>query len=165
MKLSENLREQLKIPLGVLLSENQTTKENILKHVSSASFIITVGDATTEKMLNHGIIPSLQIIDSREKRSKREPPSVKKVESNISCDNPPGEITQQSIDVIKNAFKLKPPVRLTVNGEEDLLVIPVCIHAPENSVVMYGQPNEGLVIVTIDQEIRKKTQLILDSMN
>jgi len=29
---------------------------------------------------------------------------------------------------------------------------------------MYGQPNEGLVIVTINQEIRNKTQKLLDSM-
>jgi len=165
VKLPENLREQLKIPLGILLPENQTTKENILKHTSSASFIITVGDATTEKMLKFDIIPSLQIIDSQEKRSKREPPSAAKVESSISCDNPPGEISTQSIDAIKNAFKLKPPVRIIINGEEDLLVIPVCLYAPENSVVMYGQPNEGLVIVSINQDIRKKTQLILDSMS
>ena len=144
---------------------NPPTKENILKHTSSASFIITVGDATTEKMLKFDIIPSLQIIDSQEKRSKREPPSAAKVESSISCDNPPGEISTQSIDAIKNAFKLKPPVRIIINGEEDLLVIPVCLYAPENSVVMYGQPNEGLVIVSINQDIRKKTQLILDSMS
>ena len=70
MKLPENLREQLKTPLGILLPENQVTKENVLKHTSSASFIITVGDATTEKMLKFDIIPSLQIIDSQEKRSQ-----------------------------------------------------------------------------------------------
>lgn len=165
MKLPENLREQLKIPLGILLPENQTTKENILKYTSSSPFIITVGDATTEKMIKFDIIPSLQIIDSQEKRKSRTPPSTSMVASNLSCNNPAGEITSESIDLIKNAFTLKPPVRITVNGEEDLLVIPVCLYAPDNSVVMYGQPNEGLVIVSIDQEIRKKTQLILDSMN
>ena len=136
-----------------------------MKHTSAASLIITVGDATTEKMLQFGIIPSLQIIDSQEKRTKRSPPSTSKVVTNISCNNPAGEITLESIDSIKKSFTLKPPVRLTINGEEDLLVIPVCLYAPDNSVVMYGQPNEGLVIVTIDQEIRKKTQLLLDSMN
>ena len=165
MKLPENLREQLKIPLGILIPENQVTRENVLKHVSSASCIITVGDATTEKMIKFDIIPSLQIIDSFEKRSKHEPISETNIASNISCDNPPGEITPQSIDIIKKSFKMKSPVRININGEEDLLVIPVCLYAPENSVVMYGQPNEGLVIVSIDQEIRKKTQLILDSMN
>lgn len=165
MKLPENLREQLKTPLGLLIPDNQTSKENILKHIGSNSFIITVGDATTDKMLNFGIIPSLQIIDSQEKRVKRDPPSKKNIATNISCNNPAGEINPENITVIKNALKSEPPVRITVNGEEDLLVIPVCIHAPENSVVLYGQPNEGIVLVRIDDKIRKKTQLILDSMN
>ena len=55
-------------------------------------------------------------------------------------------------------------VRIMVNGEEDLLVIPVCIYAPDNAVVMYGQPNEGLVIVQVTPDIRNKTQKLLDLM-
>ena len=165
MKLPENLRNQLKTPFGILLPDSQVTKENVLKYISSDSFIITVGDATTEKMLKFGITPSLQIIDALEKRSKREPPSIDMVATLISCNNPAGEITTESIAAIKNSFRSKPPVRITINGEEDLLVIPVCLYAPNNSVVMYGQPNEGLVIVQIEDKIRKKTQLILDSMN
>lgn len=165
MKLPENLRNQLKTPFGILLPNSQITKENVLKHISSDSFIITVGDATTEKMLKFGIIPSLQIIDAQEKRTKREPPSTEMVTTLISCNNPAGEITIESITAIKNSFRSKLPVRITINGEEDLLVIPVCLYAPNNSVVLYGQPNEGLVIVQIEDKIRKKTQLILDSMN
>ena len=38
------------------------------------------------------------------------------------------------------------------------------IYAPENSVVLYGQPNEGLVIVKITSEIRNKVQSLLDLM-
>ena len=55
-------------------------------------------------------------------------------------------------------------VRIMVNGEEDLLVLPVCVYAPENSVVMYGQPNQGLVIVKVTPEIRNKAQKLLDLM-
>jgi hypothetical protein len=69
------------------------------------------------------------------------------------------------MQVIQKAFSCEPPVRIIVDGEEDLLVIPVCIYAPENSVVMYGQPNEGLVIVHITPEIQAKVQKILDAMN
>ena len=58
----------------------------------------------------------------------------------------------------------RPPVRITVNGEEDLLVIPVCIHGPDNAIIMYGQPNEGLVIARLTEDLRKKTKSILDSM-
>ena len=163
MKLPDSLREQLKIPLGILLPDNQANKENIQKHLSENSYVITVGDRTTEKMIEFGLIPSLQIIDSQEKRKKREPPKLTNA-TEMTVENPAAEITPQSIELIKKAFTMKPPVRLTVKGEEDLLVIPVCIHAPENSVVLYGQPNEGLVIVKITGEIRNKTQALLDLM-
>ena len=165
MHLPENLREQLKIPLGILIPDNRTSKENILKHIPENSFLITVGDATTEKIQSHGIIPSLQIVDAQEKRVKREPPKAIDISTNLSCENPAGEITEQSIDTIKQAISSKPPVRIIVTGEEDLLVLPVCIYAPENAIVMYGQPNEGLIVVTVSEEIKKKTKSILDAMN
>ena len=164
MKLPDNLREQLKIPLGILLLESDVSKKNIQKHISENSYIITVGDRTTEKMNDFGLIPSLQIIDGQEKRIKLDIPENFEVSTTFTCDNPAAEITIQSIETIKKAFLSQTPVRITVNGEEDLLVIPVCIHAPENSVVMYGQPNKGLVIVKITTEIRNKTQKLLDSM-
>ena len=165
MHLPESLCKQLKIPLGKLLKEKEANKENIEKEIPNDSFLITVGDATTEKMLKFEIIPSLQIIDAVEKRTQREAPDIQGVKTILSCDNPAGEITQQSIDEIKKALKSPPPVRLTINGEEDLLVIPVCIFAPENATVMYGQPNEGLVIIRINDEIRNKAQELLNSMN
>ena len=164
MKLPPSLREELKIPLGILIQETETNKQNIQKNIPIDSFIITVGDRTTEKMINFGIIPSLQIIDGQEKRVKRDTPVKIKISTSLSCKNPAAEITQESIETIKKAFVSPTPVRVTVVGEEDLLVIPVCIYAPQNSVVLYGQPNEGLVIVVITPEIRNKTQTLLDSM-
>jgi len=163
--LPQELREKLKIPLGVLIPDNQTSKENILNHIPKNSFLITVGDATTEKMHSYGIIPSLQIVDAQEKRVKRDPAKAGKVSTNLTCKNPAGEITEQSIEIIKQGLESKPPVRILIDGEEDLLVIPVCIFAPENAIIMYGQPNEGLVVVTITEEIKKKTKSILDAMN
>ena len=163
MKLPDSLRDQLKTPLGILLPIGRDNKENIQKYLSDNSYIITVGDRTTEKMIDFDVIPSLQIIDGFEKRQKREFPKLGNA-SELIIDNPAAEITLQSIEIIKKAFTLNPPIRLTVNGEEDLLVLPVCIHAPENSVVLYGQPNKGLVLVEINTEIRNKAQTLLDMM-
>jgi len=165
LQLPDDLRDQLKNPLGNLISDNDPNKENIIKKISAESVIITVGDRTTENMLQLGLKPQIQIIDGLEKRSECAVPADDIINTKLSCKNPPGEITEESIQVIQKAFSSEPPVRITVDGEEDLLVIPVCIHAPENSVVMYGQPNEGLVIVTITPEIRAKVQKILDVMN
>jgi len=163
VKLPDSLRDQLKIPLGLLLPESQTDKINIQKHLPKNSYIITVGDRTTKKMIEFGFVPSLHIIDGQEKREKKEPVKLANA-IELTVKNPPAEITFQSVDMIKKAFTMQPPVRLFVDGEEDLLVLPVCIHAPENAIVLYGQPNEGLVIVKITPEIRNKAQSLLDLM-
>jgi len=165
LQLPDDLRDQLKNPLGNLISDNDPNRENIIKKNSAESIIITVGDRTTENMLQLGLKPQVQIIDGLEKRDQCLVPADDTVNTKLSCRNPPGEITEESIQVIQKAFSCEPPVRITVDGEEDLLVIPVCIYAPENSVVMYGQPNEGLVIVHITPEIQAKVQKILDAMN
>jgi uncharacterized protein (UPF0218 family) len=164
VKLPDSLRDKFKTPLGILLPESHADKKNIEKFLSEKSYIITVGDRTTEKMINFGLIPSLQIIDGQEKRKKRELPSKLANMTELTTDNPAAEITQKSIDVIKQAFTIQPPIRLIVDGEEDLLILPVCIHAPENAVALYGQPNEGLVIVQITPEIRNKAQRLVDLM-
>ena len=165
MQLPDDLRDQLKNPLGNLISDNDPNKENIIKEISTESVLITVGDRTTENILQLGLKPQIQIIDGLEKRNRRVVPTDDAVNTNLSCRNPPGEITEESMQVIQKAFSSKPPVRITVDGEEDLLVLPVCMSAPENSVVMYGQPNEGLVLVHVTPEIQAKVQKILDSMN
>ena len=154
----------MKISLGVLLPENQSNTLNIKNLLLENSYIIRVGDRTTEKMIEYDLIPSLQIIDNLEKREKKESPKLTSNTIELSVDNPAAEITLQSIDVIKKAFTMQPPIRLCVNGEEDLLVLPVCIHAPENAIVLYGQPNEGLVLVKITPEIRNKAQSLLNLM-
>ena len=165
MQLPNDLRDQLKNPLGNLIKDNDIDKENIIKEISAESVLITVGDRTTENMLQLGLKPQIQIIDGLEKRNQRLVPTDDAINTNLSCRNPPGEITEESIQVIQKAFSSELPVRITVDGEEDLLVLPVCMYAPEGSVVMYGQPNEGLVIVHITPDIQAKVQKILDVMN
>ena len=165
MQLPNDLRDQLKNPLGNLIKDNDIDKENIIKEISAESVLITVGDRTTENMLQLGLKPQIQIIDGLEKRSECAVPADDTINTKLSCKNPPGEITEESIQVIQKAFSSEPPVRITVDGEEDLLVLPVCMSAPENSVVLYGQPNEGLVLVHVTPEIQAKVQKILDSMN
>ena len=165
MQLPDDLRDQLKKPLGDLFSNDNPHLVTLIKKISAESILITVGDRTTENMLQLGLKPQIQIIDGLEKRNQRTVPADDTVNTNLSCRNPPGEITEESMQIIQKAFSCESPVRITVDGEEDLLVIPVCIHAPENSIVMYGQPNEGLVIVHVTPEIKAKVQKILDAMN
>ena len=163
MRLPHSLRDKMKAPLGILLPEGRAGRRDIMGHLGGDPYVITVGDRTTEKMIGFGLVPSLQIVDGMERRTARDPPKAAG-SADVAVDNPPAEITAQSVDAIRRAFSMSPPVRILVSGEEDLLVLPVCVHAPEGSVVMYGQPNEGLVIARITPEIRNKAQGLLDLM-
>ena len=169
--LPENLRDELKIPLGKLIKNSNPDKEKLVKKAYDDSLVIAVGDATSQLLLEMGLIPFLHIIDGQEKRQKRsvplplEPQDIK-ICREILVKNNAGQINDDVFDLIKEIFEDKPriPVRLVVDGEEDLLVLPVCLFAPENSVVMYGQPNEGIVIAKITNEVRDKVQKIVNQM-
>ena len=164
MILPENLRHELKIPLGKLIPNSSSDKESYIKKIYSEKVVITIGDATSQLLLDMGLVPLLHIVDGQEKRQKRSPPLTDSINTEITVKNNAGEISDESFNLIKNIFEEKPPIRLMVDGEEDLLVLPVCLFAPENSVVMYGQPNEGLVITEITNEIREKVQKIVNQM-
>lgn len=160
--ISDSLRDQLKTPLGELLPDAEADYDTIKGRISGA-YLITVGDRTTEKMISLGMVPSLQIVDGVERRKKREPPELGDA-TEVRVENQPGCISRQSIDAIRAALAARPPVRLLVSGEEDLLVIPACAYGPEGAAVLYGQPGEGLVIVRLTCQVRNKTAAILDSM-
>ena len=164
MFLPENLRNELKIPLGKLIQNNSSEKEDYIKKIYSEKTVITVGDATSELLLQMGLVPLLHVIDGHEKREKRSLPLANAINTELTVKNNPGEISAESFNLVKNIFNEKPPIRLVVDGEEDLLVLPVCLFAPSNSVVMYGQPNEGLVIAEITSEVRDKVQKIVNQM-
>jgi GTP-dependent dephospho-CoA kinase len=58
-------------------------------------------------------------------------------------------------------LKMPFPVRIVVSGEEDLLALPLFVMVPNGSVVLYGQPLEGMVIVRIDETVRWKARDLL----
>jgi len=73
-------------------------------------------------------------------------------------------ITQELIDAIRNNVNSKEPVRIFVDGEEDLAVIPACEFAPTGSLVLYGQPREGVVAVEVTEEKRRETRELMGRM-
>jgi len=51
-----------------------------------------------------------------------------------------------------------------VDGEEDLLTLVVVLSAPEDALVVYGQPHRGIVVVKVTEETREKMWRIVDAM-
>ncbi len=164
MKLPEGLRERFKEPLGLLIPDREASRARIMDEAGPDAVLVTVGDATSARITGFGLLPLLQIVDGIEQRKARSIPGAPPAVARIKCSNPPGQISPECVGVIRRCLAGTTPSRLEVDGEEDLLVIPACIHAPDGAVVMYGQPNEGLVIIHISPKTRDKTRSLLGLM-
>ena len=79
----------------------------------------------------------------------------------LSCENSAGNISNDSLSKIKYALRSEKKVILKVNGEEDLLTLPFCSYAPTNSVIFYGQPNAGMVIIEVNDMVRIKAKSLI----
>ncbi|MDR4510889.1 MAG: GTP-dependent dephospho-CoA kinase family protein [Nitrososphaeraceae archaeon] len=178
MPINEKHIEILKKPFGDLISNEDVTKNKILEIINKLTKgnqipLITVGDATTEKILSFGIFPQLAIIDGVERRIKRSEVKNLKIKKAYSrnekikiykCINKQGSISSKAYNIIKTIITKKEKAILCVDGEEDLLALPVFVLASENSLILYGQPLEGLVVVKTDKELREKAQNLLDDI-
>lgn len=165
--LPPQLRRELKAPLGKLImgSPEEAMKkleELIIKE--KPSMIITVGDIVSENTAKHGISTHLAIVDNRVMRQPRKP-IVLKTSQTIHVKNPPGIISDKAWIAIRKALKQEQATKIVVDGEEDLLTLVALLHAPLNSLVIYGQPHEGVVAVRVTRRKRQKARNIIEAMH
>ncbi|NYB52480.1 MAG: DUF359 domain-containing protein [Methanobacteriaceae archaeon] len=163
--LNKELRAEFKKPVGVLYPSLDDALD-FIKTKYPDELLITVGDVTTRNLQKSGLIPHLGIIDHVVERS---PINEKKPVDytiydyvTLNAENPPGLITDELQDAIGKAFKLIKSgfrVIIVVDGEEDLAAIPCILMAPTTSLVLYGQPGEGLVVCEVDKVLEKVKKL------
>lgn len=151
--LTPELRLELKSPIGKLFRNHEVTKELVASLNSGLS--ICVGDRTVERMHELGFFPNLEIIDMKEQRSERLAPTLAKNSVTFDAVNEPGTISVEALHTLDICLErlnidARTNLRIVIDGEEDLLVLPVVAFFPQGSIVFYGQPNQGLVVVSID---------------
>lgn len=157
---------KLKEPFGILIqgsfSETMNKLEEIVKREKPPK-VIAVGDTVSENLHKHQIIPQVAITDNKSMRKKIKPLSFPS-KSLVKVKNPQGTITQEAIAAIQEALRSEKQVHILVDGEEDLLTLIAVFYAPENTLVIYGQPREGIVVVKVTPEKKASTQKILKVM-
>lgn len=161
LRLPEEVRPLLKRPLGELFK----TTEEAARHLRALrpSRLITVGDVVTAEFLKAGLRPDVAVVDFMVMRSsageeiKRiidaHPVSVRRVK------NPAGTLTSELREELEGATL---PLKIIVDGEEDLATLPAVLAAPVGSIVAYGQPGEGVVLVEVTEEKKKEFQELLN---
>jgi GTP-dependent dephospho-CoA kinase len=154
----------LKQPFGTLVFEKDITKQKILSMLEGAKKIITVGDATTERLISFNITPDIAVIDGVERRSLRTR-SINYQAKQILCKNPAGSISKEAVRVLQSALEAPSPVTVKVEGEEDMLALPLFTMAPQGSVILYGQPLEGIVLVNITEEKQSEARELMNKIS
>ena len=159
----------MKKPLGTLyVGTGSDTIEKFVGELASPTRLISVGDVTTFHLLEAGIFPDICIVDNR---TKREPVAthmsarnMDKIYEEVSVDNSAGIITDELIRTLCEAFASKKPIRIFVRGEEDLATLPVILLAPLGAVVLYGQPDEGVVLVKVTKEKKRELRALFEKL-
>jgi len=150
------MREDLKTPLGELIrgdvSDNVVVLREMLEEKKPPCFA-TVGDFVTFYIMESGLDPDLAVVDHRVMRQDVEPFKFRR--EKVTVSNPAGTIKAEAQRVLWDAITLKKRLGVVVEGEEDLLVLPLMAMMPIGSVIVYGQPREGMVVVTLTEERRR----------
>jgi uncharacterized protein (UPF0218 family) len=150
------MRVDLKTPLGELfrgdVSDNVVVLREMLEEKKPPCFA-TVGDYVTFYIMESGLNPDLAVVDHRVMRQDVEP--FKFIREKVTVINPAGTIKAEAQRVLWDAITLKKRLGVVVEGEEDLLVLPLMAMMPIGSVIVYGQPREGMVVVTLTEERRR----------
>ncbi|WP_297464308.1 GTP-dependent dephospho-CoA kinase [Thermococcus sp.] len=165
-RLTPELRGELKRPLGRLIRGEIPEPYRRIRDELEGKLVVTVGDVVTENVLKLGIRPDLAVYDHRTKR-RDYTPQIDDDALLITVRNPPGTITKALLNAIRKGFGLAGKgrrVRIVVDGEEDLAAIPAVLYAPIGSVVLYGQPDEGVVLIRVTPECKRRCGKLMSKM-
>jgi uncharacterized protein (UPF0218 family) len=164
LELQSALREALKDPFGPV----STDTESVL--AAAGTPLVTVGDIVTYHVLQAGHTPELALVDERTKRATVDD-EVSQVVNDASFDrvvtvvNPPGTLTADLLETLADALAHEGTTLVRVDGEEDLAALPAIAAAPDGASVLYGQPDEGVVHVAVDDDVRARVTGIIERMD
>jgi len=147
------LRKKLRKPLGPVTT---------VKRIKTDRRIIAVGDEITLNLIDANMIPHLAVCDFRIKRRKISRKMRNKITKSFkkagSCKNQQGTL---SLYLLKNAKKyLKKGGLLKIEGEEDITALAFILNGNKNYLVLYGQPDKGVVSVK-PEKAKEKAKKIL----
>ena len=164
--VTPELRVKLKKPFGLLIRGTFSETMNALGVIvgrEKPPVVIAVGDTVSRNFSAYGVRAQLLITDNLRRR-RRIAPVVFPARSVVHVRNPRGTITGEAVVAVRKALESDEQVHVVVDGEEDLLVLVAVLYAPEGSLIVYGQPCEGIVVVKVTAEKRVEAVGILKAM-
>jgi uncharacterized protein (UPF0218 family) len=163
LELQPALRDRLKEPFGPVSTDTAAVL------AESGTPLVTVGDIVTYHVLEAGRVPDLALVDERTKRATvddriSETVADDRFDRVLVVENPPATLTAALLSAIVDGLG-ETTTLVRVDGEEDLAALPAIAAAPDGASVCYGQPDEGVVHVTVGPDIRERVLALLAEMD
>jgi hypothetical protein len=103
------------------------------------------------------------IIDNLEKRRRAVVYAYPKNRV-VTAKNQAGTIEQNARVAVERAIRGEASL-VEIDGEEDLLALIAVLAAPGGALVVYGQPDEGVVLVRVSDRRKAEAERILEQMD
>ncbi|WP_348613526.1 GTP-dependent dephospho-CoA kinase family protein [Halobaculum rarum] len=162
LTLPDDLRGAFKDPMGPVY----TDPERLLADAGHP--IVAVGDVVTYHLRVAGRDPDVAVIDGKTKREAvgEEIAAVLDGENRrLEVDNEPATLSTAMLDALVEALASDDPIVIHVTGEEDLATVPAIVAAPEGASVVYGQPDQGMVLVDVTTESKREARDLLGKLD
>ncbi|MDS0281831.1 GTP-dependent dephospho-CoA kinase family protein [Haloarcula onubensis] len=162
LDLPRDLRSDLKAPMGAIYTDTAALLAD------AGAPLVAVGDMVTYHLLEAGRVPDLALVDEQTKRSAVDETvtaAITGFDRTVAVDNPAGTLTRELLAAMRDGLASDATTLVDVAGEEDLAALPAVLMVPESASVVYGQPNEGMVLVTPASEVRERARSILTRMD
>ncbi|MBX0286947.1 GTP-dependent dephospho-CoA kinase family protein [Haloarcula salinisoli] len=162
LDLPETLRSELKEPMGAIYTDTAALLAD------AGEPLVAVGDMVTYHLLEAGRVPDLALVDEQTKRSAVDSDvtaAITGFDRTVAVANPAGTLTSELLEAMRAGLDSDATTLVDVDGEEDLAALPAVLMVSETASVVYGQPDEGMVLVTPDGAVRDRVRSILSRMD
>jgi cytidyltransferase-like protein len=161
ISFNQNQKDSLKEPQGILVNDQKELQSIISDYLPTS--IGLVGDITLSFFLKNNLLFNLGFYDGKTQRQPNH-----EVEELLSSapqhfiTNHPGTISPE-ISNTYESLSNNPNQIIKVNGEEDLLAVALVLLLPLQSVVIYGQPDRGLVVMKVSEDKKEQMKNLLNN--
>jgi len=172
LKLPESLRGFLAKPHGRLYRGKGLDTILKIEELGKHKPLICVGDLVAYYTFKAGIDPDLIVIDLKTVRNHLDAETISFIKSKLDgyelekVRNPPALITPELTSTLVNSVKelKKGKKAIFVDGEEDLATVVLVYLLPYDSLILYGQPGEGVVALVVNEEQKNIILGVLEKM-
>lgn len=152
-EITDEHKERLREPRGDVVQGDELIEELRERDYRR---LICVGDRVSLDVAKSDVDADIYVVDGK---IEREPVDGEHeqidTELRLEADNPAGAITEAAWNTVREAFAHTCSVTLHVDGEEDLLALPSIVFASPDSLIVYGDWENGAVILVPDAELKE----------